>query len=104
LLSLLPKSIRRKSCSCGAQLGNYCIYACCSKRPDLFYAYVGIGQVINTRENERLSYNYAIEQATKLKNDKALKNLLQLLLIPAINRLPDNELLLPENGLNIMVG
>jgi pimeloyl-ACP methyl ester carboxylesterase len=42
------------------------------KRPDLFYAYVGIGQVINTRENERLSVEYAIAQALKFRNDTAL--------------------------------
>jgi pimeloyl-ACP methyl ester carboxylesterase len=45
------------------------------KRPDLFYAYVGIGQVINTRENERLSFEYALAQATKGKNDAALREL-----------------------------
>lgn len=35
------------------------------KRPELFYAYVGIGQVINTKENEVLSFNYGLEQAIK---------------------------------------
>lgn len=33
------------------------------KRPDLFYAYVGIGQVINTRDNERISFDYGLQQA-----------------------------------------
>ncbi len=45
------------------------------KRPDLFYAYVGMGQVINTRDNEEVSFKFALEQATKLKNEKALKEL-----------------------------
>jgi pimeloyl-ACP methyl ester carboxylesterase len=45
------------------------------KRPDLFYAYVGMGQVINTRDNERLSFNYGVKQATRLGNDTALKEL-----------------------------
>ena len=45
------------------------------KRPDLFHAYVGIGQVINTRDNERLSFEYAVSQAEKLKNAAALKEL-----------------------------
>jgi pimeloyl-ACP methyl ester carboxylesterase len=44
-------------------------------RPDLFYAYVGIGQIINTRDNERLSVEYAISQAVKFKNDTALAEL-----------------------------
>ncbi|WP_353145807.1 alpha/beta hydrolase [Chryseobacterium sp.] len=45
------------------------------KRPDLFYAYVGIGQVINTKDNERLSVDYAVQEAKKYKNDEALKEL-----------------------------
>ena len=45
------------------------------QRPDLFYAYVGIGQVISTKDNERLSFNYGVEQATRVKNDTALKEL-----------------------------
>ncbi|WP_213083889.1 alpha/beta hydrolase [Chryseobacterium lactis] len=45
------------------------------KRPDLFYAYVGIGQIINTKDNERLSVDFAVREATRLKNDTALKEL-----------------------------
>ncbi|MES2125840.1 MAG: alpha/beta hydrolase [Pseudomonadota bacterium] len=45
------------------------------KRPDLFHAYVGIGQVISTRENERLSYDYALAQAREKHNEEALKDL-----------------------------
>ena len=39
-------------------------------RPDLFHAYVGMGQVINTRENERLSFEYGLAEARK-RGDKA---------------------------------
>lgn len=45
------------------------------KCPDLFYAYVGIGQVINSVDNERLSYEYAVAQAAKSGNEFALKEL-----------------------------
>lgn len=45
------------------------------KRPDLFYAYVGIGQVISVRENERISYEYALAEAKRLGNQEALKDL-----------------------------
>lgn len=45
------------------------------ERPELFSAYIGIGQVINTRENERLSYNYAISEATRHANTAALEEL-----------------------------
>jgi pimeloyl-ACP methyl ester carboxylesterase len=45
------------------------------QKPDLFYAYVGIGQVISSQDNERLSFNYGLEQATRLKKDTALQAL-----------------------------
>lgn len=44
-------------------------------RPDLFYAYVGIGQVINMHTNERLSFEYGLEQAKKMHNEEAIKEL-----------------------------
>lgn len=48
------------------------------RRPDLFYAYVGIGQVINTRDNERVSFDYAVNEAKQKNNDTALKELMSI--------------------------
>lgn len=45
------------------------------KRPDLFYAYVGIGQAINVRDNERISYEFGLEQARRHNNIEAVKEL-----------------------------
>ena len=45
------------------------------KRPDLFHVYVGIGQVISTRENERISFAYAMAQARAHDNQEALREL-----------------------------
>ena len=45
------------------------------KRPDLFYAYVGIGQVINTRDNERISFEYGMQQAKAHGNAAAVKEM-----------------------------
>ncbi|MEV0797778.1 alpha/beta hydrolase [Kribbella sp. NPDC050281] len=44
-------------------------------RPDLFHAYVGIGQFINSRTNERLSFEYAVEQAREHNHTEALEQL-----------------------------
>ena len=44
-------------------------------RPDLFHAYVGIGQVLNVRENERISFEYAYERARRENNAEALKEM-----------------------------
>ena len=45
------------------------------KQPDLFHAYVGIGQVINTRDNERISFEYGLQQAKQHGNAAAVKEL-----------------------------
>ncbi len=45
------------------------------KRPDLFHAYVGIGQVINTRDNEKLSFEHGMAQAKAHGNAAAVKEL-----------------------------
>lgn len=43
--------------------------------PELYAAYVGLGQVISTRENERISYDFAVAQATRHGNQPALAEL-----------------------------
>jgi pimeloyl-ACP methyl ester carboxylesterase len=45
------------------------------KRPDLFYAYVGVGQTINVMDNERVSFEFALDQARKTGNAEATKEL-----------------------------
>lgn len=48
------------------------------KRPDLFHAYVGIGQVINTHDNERISFNYGLEQAKAHGNQQAVDEMMTI--------------------------
>jgi pimeloyl-ACP methyl ester carboxylesterase len=48
------------------------------KRPDLLYAYVGIGQLIDFRENEQVGYEWTLEQARKGHNPRAVRELEQL--------------------------
>ena len=45
------------------------------KRPDLFYAYVGIGQFINTRDNEKISFDFGMQQAKAHGNTAAVKEM-----------------------------
>lgn len=42
------------------------------QRPDLFHAYVGIGQIINQVENEKISFDYGLAQARAHGNAKAV--------------------------------
>jgi pimeloyl-ACP methyl ester carboxylesterase len=66
---------KRKVILIGHSWGTIVSMKAVLKKPDLFYAYVGIGQVISTQDNERLSFNYGLEQATRLKHDTALQEL-----------------------------
>ncbi len=51
-------------------------------RPDLFHAYVGIGQVIDVRENERLSLEFGLSEARRLGNAEAIREMEALLPYP----------------------
>jgi pimeloyl-ACP methyl ester carboxylesterase len=45
------------------------------QRPDLFEAYVGLGQVVNGRRNEELSYRFVVEEAERREDEEALAEL-----------------------------
>jgi pimeloyl-ACP methyl ester carboxylesterase len=46
-----------------------------SRRPDLFSAYIGIGQVSRVAESELISYEWTLEQARKSKDQSSVKKL-----------------------------
>ena len=52
------------------------------QRPDLFHAYVGIGQVINVRDNERISLEYGLAQARGHGNAEAMREIEALMPYP----------------------
>ena len=52
------------------------------RRPDLFHAYVGVGQVVDVRENERISIAYGLAQARAHGNDAAVREIEALLPYP----------------------
>jgi proline iminopeptidase len=45
------------------------------EHPELIYAYVGVGQVINTEQNEEIGYRDALEEGRKRHNEQAVKAL-----------------------------
>src|SRR5690606_39572895 len=51
-------------------------------RPDLFHAYVGIGQVINVRENERISIGHGLAEARRRGDAEAVREIEALLPYP----------------------
>ncbi|MFF0343579.1 alpha/beta fold hydrolase [Kribbella sp. NPDC004875] len=59
----------------GHSWGTLIAFEAARTRPDLFHAYVGIGQVIDARANERLCFEYALEQARAHNHTEALEQL-----------------------------
>lgn len=57
--------------SFGTLIGIYLV----NRYPEKFFSYVGLSQIISWTENDRLSYNYLIEEAEKRNDLKALKEL-----------------------------
>lgn len=53
-----------------------------AKYPELFDAYVGISQAVNAPESERIMYRFALETATRQRNEKATTELKRIGLPP----------------------
>lgn len=49
-----------------------------SRYPELFHAYVGVGQVVEDSEQERISYQFALERARETGNQQAIRELQQV--------------------------
>jgi pimeloyl-ACP methyl ester carboxylesterase len=60
--------------SWGSVISTYTI----KQRPDLFYAYIGIGQITDMVRIEKVVYEFNIESAKKSNNEKALKELTEI--------------------------
>jgi pimeloyl-ACP methyl ester carboxylesterase len=84
LVSLLKKRFERKKIFLvGHSWGSAVGLILASKYPQDFYAYIGIGQVANMQDNERLSTQFAIQNAKKEHNKKAIEELSSILPYPS---------------------
>jgi pimeloyl-ACP methyl ester carboxylesterase len=66
---------RKKIYLCGHSWGSVIGIKAASKRPDLYEAYIGVGQVINIIEGQKLSYAFVQENAKRINDIKTLKTL-----------------------------
>lgn len=66
---------KRKIVLLGHSWGSIVGLSVAIARPDLLHAYVGVGQVIDFRANERVSYEMVLEQARRDNNAPAVKEL-----------------------------
>jgi pimeloyl-ACP methyl ester carboxylesterase len=49
-----------------------------ARHPELYYAFVGVGQVVNVLEGERISYEYTLAQAERAHDSKSVASLKQI--------------------------
>jgi pimeloyl-ACP methyl ester carboxylesterase len=57
--------------SWGTLIGLYAV----KEKPELFYAYIGVAQIVNQLESEKMAYKYMIEQYSKNNNKNMVKRL-----------------------------
>jgi pimeloyl-ACP methyl ester carboxylesterase len=60
--------------SWGSLIGIFSI----QKYPDLYPTYIGIGQIANMQENEQISYDWTLAQATKASDKRAIQTLTEI--------------------------
>src|SRR5438477_3134764 len=66
-----------------------------ARRPDWLYAYIGVGQIINMREAERICYDWVLNTARKASDAQAVKEL------EAIAPYPEPNGALPLEKINV---
>ena len=66
---------QRKVFLMGHSWGSIVGLSVAAKRPDLLYAYIGMGQVIDFRENERVGFEWTLERARKAGDAEAVREL-----------------------------
>jgi len=76
LIELLRKRYdKRKVFLLGHSWGSIVGLSVAAKRPDLLFAYVGMGQYIDSKRGERTGYDWTMAQATADNNTQAVKEL-----------------------------
>jgi proline iminopeptidase len=66
---------RRKIFLMGHSWGTILGVMLAQRHPDWFYAYIGVGQVVNTRRGERVGYEFALREAEAHHNTEAIRQL-----------------------------
>jgi pimeloyl-ACP methyl ester carboxylesterase len=76
LIELLRRKYgKRKIVLMGHSWGSIVGLSVAAARPDLLYAYIGVGQVVDFRQNEQVSYDMVLDQARRDGNAEAVREL-----------------------------
>jgi pimeloyl-ACP methyl ester carboxylesterase len=79
LSSSLARRFRKKGILLvGHSWGSAIGMLAAARRPDLFSAYVGIGQISRVAESELLSYEWTLEEARKAKDTSSVRTLTEI--------------------------
>lgn len=62
----------------GRSWGSLIGILCAHRHPEIFHAYVGIGQMVNPTENDSISYQFTLETAASLGNEEAVEELKEI--------------------------
>lgn len=104
LIELLRKKYgQRKVILLGHSWGSVVGLMVAQKRPDLLYAYVGVGQLINFRENERVGYAWTLAEARRRGDAKAVAALEGIAPYPGTGPL-DVKKTMVERDINVSYG
>ncbi|TAL66659.1 MAG: alpha/beta hydrolase [Bacteroidetes bacterium] len=75
---LLKRFNKKKIFILGHSWGSVIATQEVQKHPELYTAYIGVGQLVDLEENERLSYKYTLNQAIDRNDEKGFKQLKEL--------------------------
>jgi len=75
---LLKKFKRKKLYLIGHSWGSILGIHTISKDPSLFYAYIGVGQVVNMMQGEKISYDFTLRMANERGNQDAINELTKI--------------------------
>lgn len=74
-VKLLDRFGRDKLFLVGHSWGSIIGAMLAAKRPDLVRAYIGIGQVVDMKRGEEVSYRFTLDEARRLTNKRAVRQL-----------------------------
>lgn len=60
---------------CGHSWGSIIGILCASKYPELFYAYIGIGQIVNIKKSNKIAYRFILKKLEENGDKRGLKTL-----------------------------
>ena len=83
---------REKIFLVGHSWGSYLGISTIKSHPQWFYAYVGVGQIVNMQEGEKISYNYTMQKAKEYGDENAIAQLNELAPYPSENNMPEKTM------------